>query len=524
MDDIQRIAIEKIDAHPDNPRLTFRQDVVDGIAAQIEAKGFFDSAHALLVRPLNGRYQILRGHHRWLAGKQVGLETLPCWVREMGDTEAYMQLILGNVQGELRPIEIGIHALQAVELSEGGRSVTGGISEYARRVGKTKQYVSQLREAAEVLGVVKQSSQVDSFLDKAQHLAAIHKADEELWQILVDKMLDAKWSAEDTRYWVGRVCEFEISDKWQLLFLPLRDVVERFLSTKEFAPKTVIRLIKLAEAIEALIEEYDVEVENFLRVFHKWLSENAGEDSWDVRQITKYRRQIEQQLRDAEFELLSKWHLGDWRKFIDTLDEESVHLLLTDPPYGIEYQSDYRLDRRGDKRHANVLHDTYQEAIIGLKEMLVAFKPKLAANAHILCFTHWQTEEATRRVLEEANYQIRGSLIWVKNNTGMGDVKTTFAPRHERIIHAVKGSPILFEREADVLFADRIISNEHPTQKPVKLLERLIEVTTVEGELVIDPFAGTASTLIAAQNLHRVYWGCELSEIYYQIGKQQLKG
>lgn len=53
----------------------------------------------------------------------------------------------------------------------------GGLSEYAEKIGKTQQYVSQLRDAAEVFGAVKGTSQLVGLLDKAQHLAAIHKAE-----------------------------------------------------------------------------------------------------------------------------------------------------------------------------------------------------------------------------------------------------------------------------------------------------------------------------------------------------------
>jgi len=118
---------------------------------------------------------------------------------------------------------------------------------------------------------------------------------------------------------------------------------------------------------------------------------------------------------------------------------------------------------------------------------------------------------------------VRGSLVWVKNNTGMGDPKTTFAPKHERIVHAVKGSPILFEREADVLVYDRVNTDRHPTEKPVDLLARLIEITTVEGQRVADPFGGVGSTCEAAAGLKRHYWGCEINEEYWGHGCKRLK-
>jgi site-specific DNA-methyltransferase (adenine-specific) len=124
--------------------------------------------------------------------------------------------------------------------------------------------------------------------------------------------------------------------------------------------------------------------------------------------------------------------------------------------------------------------------------------------------------------VEAAGYKVRGSLIWVKNNTGMGDPNTTFAPKHERIIHAVKGSPVLFTRTADVLLADRCNSDRHPTEKPVSLLKQLIEVTTTKDEIVVDPFAGVASTLVAAKELGRAFFGCEINDGYFSAGSNRL--
>jgi DNA modification methylase len=124
--------------------------------------------------------------------------------------------------------------------------------------------------------------------------------------------------------------------------------------------------------------------------------------------------------------------------------------------------------------------------------------------------------------LRSAGFNVRGSLIWVKNNIGMGDVKSTFAPKHERIIHAVKGAPYLSQREADVLLADRVPADNHPTEKPAALLRRLIEITSVEGQLVADPFGGVASTMVAAKESGRRYWGCEINEEYWNLGNTRL--
>lgn len=104
----------------------------------------------------------------------------------------------------------------------------------------------------------------------------------------------------------------------------------------------------------------------------------------------------------------------------------------------------------------------------------------------------------------------------------MGDPTTTFAPAHERILHAVKGSPPLYHRAADLLSHRRCDSTRHPTEKPETLLTELIEATTVEGQIVADPFGGVASTPAAAKAAGRRWFGCELSEQYWATGEERL--
>jgi site-specific DNA-methyltransferase (adenine-specific) len=217
-----------------------------------------------------------------------------------------------------------------------------------------------------------------------------------------------------------------------------------------------------------------------------------------------------------------QWLHGDWREHVSTIKDGSIAVLLTDPPYGMGYQSDYRLDRTKARKHDRIENDGQGEGPAELGECVAAFIPKLADNAHVFVFTNWRNEDAMRSALADAGLTVRGSLVWVKNNTGMGDPKTTFAPKHERIIHAVKGSPILFEREADVLEFDRVNTERHPTEKPVDLLTRLIAITSVEGQRIADPFGGVGSTCEAAESLGRNYWGCEINEDYWRHGCERL--
>jgi len=523
-DTITLIPVSQLRPHPKNPRVALREDVVDAIAADLEERGHMEARHAITVRAVDDGYEIISGHHRHAAAVKAGLEGAPCWVVEMDDDAAYMALATSNNQGELAPLEIGLHALECVgKDAKRGRGKKGGLAEHAAKIGKSKQYLSQLVAAAEV---AKASSQLDTLLDKAQHLHAIHSEERrELWPALVSALLSGGWSVADTEHWVGKVKEFSTPEGCEP-WLPLVPVVERFLATKEFSPQTVRQLAAERAAILDLIYENEDKIEQAGQSaeawecdVERWLAENSGGKSWDVRELVAYRLQIEQRLNKCGPD---QWLHGNWRDHFESIKDGSIAVLLTDPPYGMGYQSDFRLDRTKARKHDRIENDGEGEGPAELSECVAAFVPKLASNAHVFVFTNWRNEDAMRTALADAGLTVRGSLVWVKNNTGMGDPKTTFAPKHERIIHAVKGSPILFEREADVLEFDRVNTDRHPTEKPVDLLARLIEITSVEGQRIADPFGGVGSTCEAAASLGRNYWGCEINEQYWRHGCERL--
>ena len=122
-----------------------------------------------------------------------------------------MELVRANCQGELSPLERGLHALWYAEKAQGkaGR----GLSSYAQAVASTLPDVSKYRSAAGVFELVASSQEVDPapLLDKASHLYEISKADQRLWPVLVKCLIIKGWSVKDTKHYVERSGEF-VSD------------------------------------------------------------------------------------------------------------------------------------------------------------------------------------------------------------------------------------------------------------------------------------------------------------------------
>lgn len=190
-DTIAHIDVTALYPHPNNPRIEPREDIIEQIAQRIA--GGFDPSHALIVRPIPEGYQIISGHHRVKAAERAGLASVPCWVRELSDADAYMQLVLCNTQSELHALEEGKHA------AESGMS----IREYAEKLGTgSKSAIDRKVSAARVM-----SACPDIGTENARrtwsNLAEIHAAPEWLWPALAGQMIEEAWTVAKTREQVG---------------------------------------------------------------------------------------------------------------------------------------------------------------------------------------------------------------------------------------------------------------------------------------------------------------------------------
>ena len=206
---------------------------------------------------------------------------------------------------------------------------------------------------------------------------------------------------------------------------------------------------------------------------------------------------------------------ADCVSYINKYNGNSIKLLLSDPPYGMDFQSNRRVI--GDKSNVIANDSDYNTAMKITRDMLIATIPKLDDDAHIILFCNDNGVFKLRQVIEEVGLEFKRILVWVKPNHTSGDLYGSFAPRKELAIHAVKGRPQLTPRIDDVYIQDTFSKQTtHPTEKPVELLKHWINSCTIKGEIVFDPFAGTGATVVASSQLNRDYIACELDKGYYQ--------
>ena len=197
------------------------------------------------------------------------------------------------------------------------------------------------------------------------------------------------------------------------------------------------------------------------------------------------------------------------------IDDKSIDLILTDPPYGMEFRSNYR-----NKKYDKIENDNNLD---WLEEFITEIKRTSKEDAHIYVFCSFHKVDIFKQELEK-QFKVKNILIWEKNNTGMGDLYGDYAPKYEMIIFCSNGNKKLNgNRIANIIKADKTGNTLHPTEKPLELIKLLITKSSNEDDIILDPFLGSGTTAVACKQLNRNYIGIELSEEYCEIARKRLE-
>lgn len=199
------------------------------------------------------------------------------------------------------------------------------------------------------------------------------------------------------------------------------------------------------------------------------------------------------------------------------MPDESVDAIITDPPYGINYHT---------KGTGASIKNDKSPFIWFLYDAFRVLKSGDSGRGSLICFTRRDVEQTFIDAMKLAGFQVKSEVIWDKVMHGMGDCKAQFAPTHENVVFAVKGKfSFPGKRPRDVVTYHKLASGEmiHPTEKPVGLLTSLVNAVTKPGDLILDPFAGSGSTLVAAKKSGRRFIGVELDDEYYEKARRRIE-
>lgn len=199
---------------------------------------------------------------------------------------------------------------------------------------------------------------------------------------------------------------------------------------------------------------------------------------------------------------------ADCLNVLPQLPAECAQFILTDPPYLVNFRA------RDGRTVPNDDNDGW------LRPAFAEMHRVLAEGAFCVSFYGWPSADKFLAAYRAAGFRFAGHFVFPKRYTS----KTRFVRYQHECAHLlVKGEP--WARNdviGDVIDWTYSGNKLHPTQKPLSVLMQLIEAFSAPGDLVLDPFAGSASVLAAAKLLGRHYLGIELDAHYHAIGAQRL--
>ncbi len=201
------------------------------------------------------------------------------------------------------------------------------------------------------------------------------------------------------------------------------------------------------------------------------------------------------------------------------LGDIKPHLMVTDPPYGVEYDANWRMNRTlitGKKLNKRATLKVENDDNADWSEAWALFNGDVAYVWHAALFTTTVYDS-----LISNNFDIKAQIIWSKNNIVIG--RSHYHWKHEPLCYAIrKGATGHWKsdrKQSTIWNIDKPLKSEtgHSTQKPVECMRKPIENNSSPGQAIYEPFSGSGTTIIAAEQTGRHCYAIELNPQYVDI-------
>ncbi len=195
-------------------------------------------------------------------------------------------------------------------------------------------------------------------------------------------------------------------------------------------------------------------------------------------------------------------YLADCLDFLRSLDDRSIDVITTDPPYATRCFGGYW------KHQPRAWSLSLEREPERFREILEESRRVLAPDGHIYVMVDSRALLVLGPIMQDV-FDVKNIIVWDKGRPGLG---IHFRRSHELILFATKGRRTVSDRTlTDVWSIPRLHRSAYPTQKPVALFETMLRASAEEGAVVCDPFLGSGSAAIAALKHGRAFIGADAS-------------
>ncbi|MAD77154.1 MAG: DNA-methyltransferase [Pseudoalteromonas sp.] len=207
---------------------------------------------------------------------------------------------------------------------------------------------------------------------------------------------------------------------------------------------------------------------------------------------------------------MSQTYQMDAVEWLKSLDDSSIDLFITDPPYEslekhrkIGTTTRLKESKASSNQWFNIFpNDRFEELFIEIFRVL-------KKGSHFYLFCDQETMFIAKPIAEKVGFKFWKPIVWDKCAIGMG---YHYRARCEFILFFEKGKRKLNDLSVPDVLEYKRVWRGYPTEKPVELIEVLIKQSSSEKDVVVDSFFGSGSTLVAAKNLSREFLGCDISD------------
>ena len=223
-----------------------------------------------------------------------------------------------------------------------------------------------------------------------------------------------------------------------------------------------------------------------------------------------------------------KLYKGDCLELMKDIQRESIDAVIADPPYNISKDNNFTTMGR-----AGIDFGEWDKNF-DLISWIKVSEPLLKKGGNIVIFNDWKNMTNITKELENIGFDIKDLIRWEKTNPMPRNRDRRFITDYEVAVWAVKkGEKWTFNRidktyerpeiKCGITSQGEKKLGSHPTQKPIAVMEWLIQRLTNDNDIVLDPFMGSGSTGVACINTNRKFIGIEMDDKYYEIACERIE-
>jgi DNA modification methylase/transcriptional regulator with XRE-family HTH domain len=458
-------------------RRDIRPDVIEKLKERINISGYNPARPITVVRQ-NGHYLVADGNHRLAVAEVLKINELPCVIREGNE---YTLAIQCNQDEDTYAPEDLFDRLDTIrQLKEQGLIQ----AEIGEVIGISRKQIADY------------SNLINHVVPVVLNLCRNHQEGRGTLNVPSGTYFNF------TEGWFRDSGLYDLCDEFQLR------LINEFIADKCNWNKSKVQQ---TSAKYKLWQEMIIVVQNELQ------DKDKLEDL--TQQIKNGVFQTIQQLRDKISELnknaKNKLICGDCLIELEKLDDASIDIVITDPPYGIEYKSNF--SKYNDNITKSGVKNDDENAVNIFEKTCEILQRKTKDNSHLYFFIDFKNFPLFSQIASKY-FEIKTPIVWYKSDAGIGDLKMDWINGTEIIIYCTKGYKEVNKRRVNVLEYKRLHTSKmiHPTQKPEELITEILSVSANKYDVFCDPFMGSGSHIKAAKKYGCNYIGIELDREMFE--------